>query len=145
MPNWTDDNGVSHFGEHVSKPVHDAEKVLARVSKLVMFAGRAPTEPERRTAAQAACAYLDKYPTPLRWRVPAGTAVRVLDAVHYKDGDAINGKYLRKTHARGDNWFFEAHRVKGAEATRALALGFLLFKRHNMAVFVEAGKVEVHL
>lgn len=145
MPNWTDDNGVSHFGEHVSTPLHDPDKVLERVRRLMAFAGRAPTEHEQRTAARIACEYLDRHPTPLRWRVPAGTAVRVLDGRHYTNGDSINGKHLKKTTARGDNWFFEAHRVKGTEAARSLSLGWLLFKRHNMAVFVEAGSIEVHL
>ena len=123
----------------------EPEKVLDRVRKLVTLAGRTSNEHERKLAARKAVEYLDAHPAPLRWKVPTGTHVRVIDARYYKDGTATDATKLRKTHARSDNWFFEAHRVTGAESARALALGYLLFKRHNMAVFVDAGKVEVHL
>jgi hypothetical protein len=120
-------------------------KTHARVQKLVTLAGRTTNEHERRLAARKACEYLDAHPAPLRWKVPVGTPVRVIAEQYYTNGNTIRGAQLKKSHARGDNWFFEAHRVKGEDAARSLALGWLMFQRLHMVVFVDAGKVEVYL
>lgn len=122
----------------------DHTKTLDKVRKLVTLAGRTDNVHERALAARKASEYLDAHPTPIRWLVPAGTRVKVVDSRFYANGDIVKGK-TKDTTARGANWFFEAQRVRGDEAARTLALGWLLFKRHGKAVFVEAGKIEVHL
>ena len=124
----------------------DFEKHADKVRKLVTLAARSTDAPEKATAARAASRYLDKYPTPIRWLVPAGTPVRVIPDLATRNGLAkVPTKAVIRSTARGANWFFEAQRVKGDEANEALALGWLFFKRHGYAVFVDAGNVEVHL
>jgi len=121
------------------------ERTLARVQKLVVLAGRSTNAHERALAAQKAVEYLAAHPAPLRWRVAAGTPVFVIPSRLMVNPNAIRKDQLKATHARGENWFFEAHRVRGALESRALSHGWLVFDRYETTVFVSAGAVDVFL
>jgi hypothetical protein len=125
----------------------DYQKAHERVRRLVALASRVAgtSDAERATAAKLASDYLDAHPTPLRWLVPAGTQVRLVETKHLTKGLGPARTHLKTTHARGPNWFFEAQRVQGPQATEALRAGWLSFERHGYTVFVPAGDVEVHL
>lgn len=141
-------DGRTHKAEPARNvTVEDYAKVVSRVKRLVALAGRTlnPNEMERKAAARKASEYLTAHPTPIRWLVPPGTQVRVVETKHLAAGLGKAKAHLKTSTARGPNWFFEAQRVQGEQSAEALNAGWLQFERHGYTVFVPAGEVEVHL
>lgn len=120
------------------------EKQLERLQKLLRMAGSTANANESALAATRAVDYLQTHPLPVRWLVPKGTTLRIVPTSALASQSESKAK-LRVVTAHGDNWFFEAHRVKNEQAANALRAGHLYFEKNGYSVLVPAGRVDVYL